>query len=92
MEWKGAILVPYGGALGVAAEKELNGVDRCLPHCCLVDGEVADVVGLGCSSWVGFEEGVDYLLRGLEGAGRVEGQVSTVVEAGCLLDEDRLLF
>jgi len=46
VEREGAVLVPYGSTFGVAAEEELDGVDWCLPHCCLVDWEVADVVGL----------------------------------------------
>jgi len=44
-----------------------------------VEGEVADVVGLGGSVGVGFKEGFDYVAVCLEGAGCVEGEVSAVV-------------
>ncbi len=46
MEWERAVLVSNSGAFGVAREEEFDGVDGSLPHGCLVDGEVADVVGL----------------------------------------------
>ena len=56
-----------------------------------MDGEVADVVGLGGSSGIGFEEGIDDVLAGLEGAGCVKREVAAVVEARSFCDEYWLL-
>jgi hypothetical protein len=57
-----------------------------------MDGEVSYIVGLGGSAGVGFEEGIDDFLAGLEGAGGVKGKISTIVKTRGILDKDGLLY
>lgn len=57
-----------------------------------MEGEVADIVGLGCSPGVGFKEGIDDFLCGLEGTGGVKGEVAPIIESGCFFNEYRLLW
>ena len=69
MEWERSILVSNGGTFRVSAKEKFDGLDGCLPHGSLVDGEVTYVVWLRCTAWVCFEKGIDDLLGGLEGTG-----------------------
>jgi len=79
MKRKRPILVPNSGTFGIAGKKKFYGLNRCLPHSCLVDGKISNIIGLRSSTGVGFKESVNYFLTGLKRSGCVKWKVSTII-------------
>ena len=68
-------------------QEEFDRVGRGLPHGRLMQWEIAHGVGRGCSVGECFEEGIDDIRGGLEGAGGVEREVAAIVGEGCFFWE-----
>jgi hypothetical protein len=69
---QGSVLIADGSTLGMTGQQDFHGFYRSLPHGCLMNGQVADAVGLRGATGVGFEQGFHHIGGGLETASCVQ--------------------
>mmetsp|Transcript_33325 Transcript_33325/g.48194 ORF Transcript_33325/g.48194 Transcript_33325/m.48194 type:complete len:302 (-) Transcript_33325:275-1180(-) len=71
VQWKGSILIAHRCSSGMFRQKQLDGLGGCLPHTCVVNGQIPNAIGKGRSTRIGLDQSLNRIYRGLEGCSGV---------------------